>query len=595
MKPWLKKIFLLFAGGLLGSLILILFGLLILTTKYHQRIYPGVTVSHIPVGGLTQTQAAQVLDQAVAAYRSTWPIGFSDANGAAYSVADSPEAIRFATADSAAAAYQAGRSFSVNSLTQLVSLLYRPPTFALQVTVDPSWLDQQAASIAASVDIPVIPPQLEVVNSSTDQPVIQVNPGRHGQTFDQPLWKTWLIQSITWLQPPVDQLPIIPAQNTITADQIAHTQAVATRLLSSSLEITFVEDSSTPARSWQLTGPDLIKFIRFDDSFDRQLLADYLGGVAASVDRPPKDAKFKFDEATGKVVEFIPAENGLALDLSQSQERLYQALVSLAAGQTVPPVQLVFASTSPDISLSEVNRLGIKEKIGVGTSLYKGSIASRVHNVALAAARLNGTLIKPGQEFSFNQAVGGISAATGYQAAYIIQNGRTELGDGGGVCQDSTTMFRAALDAGLPITVRKGHAYRVGYYEQDAKPGLDATVFSPSTDFKFVNDTPAHILIQAEADTANRRLTITLYGTSDGRKSEISDHVIWDVTPPPPDVYVDDPTLAPGQVKQIDWKAPGTKAKFTYRVTRNGEVLQDKTFVTNYKPWAAVFLRGPQQ
>jgi vancomycin resistance protein YoaR len=218
-----------------------------------------------------------------------------------------------------------------------------------------------------------------------------------------------------------------------------------------------------------------------------------------------------------------------------------------------------------------------------------------VHNIELAAARLNGVLIKPGEEFSFNAAVGEVSAATGYQAAYIIQNGRTQLGDGGGLCQDSTTVFRAALDSGLPITVRRGHSYRVGYYEQNAKAGLDATVYSPSTDLKFINDTPAHILIQTEVDSPNRTLKVYFYGTSDGRKATIKDHVVWGITPAPPDVYQDDPTLPVGTVKQVDWKAQGAKAQFVYVVERGGEIIFEKTFTTIYQPWAAVFLRGTKQ
>jgi vancomycin resistance protein YoaR len=84
--------------------------------------------------------------------------------------------------------------------------------------------------------------------------------------------------------------------------------------------------------------------------------------------------------------------------------------------------------------------------------------------------------------------------------------GKTVLGDGGGICQVSTTLFRAALNSGLPISEYHAHAYRVGYYENDAKPGLDATVFGPTVDFKFINNTPASILIQTIVDKENNKL-----------------------------------------------------------------------------------------
>src|SRR5205085_743367 len=129
-----------------------------------------------------------------------------------------------------------------------------------------------------------------------------------------------------------------------------------------------------------------------------------------------------------------------------------------------------------------------------------------------------GVLIAPGQVFSFSKAIGEVSSFTGYKQAYVIENGKTVLGDGGGVCQVSTTLFRAALNAGLPIVERHPHAYRVQYYEEDSGPGIDAAVYVPSVDLKFKNDTGHHILIQAYADVENLRLTFDLYGANDGRE-----------------------------------------------------------------------------
>jgi vancomycin resistance protein YoaR len=188
--------------------------------------------------------------------------------------------------------------------------------------------------------------------------------------------------------------------------------------------------------------------------------------------------------------------------------------------------------------------------------------------------------------------LGDVSVYTGYQQAYIIKGGQTVLGDGGGVCQVSTTFFRAALDAGLPIIERHPHAYRVSYYEQNSKPGFDATVYSPSVDLKVKNDTPAYILIQTKTDIKNATLTFELYGTSDGRVATVSSPYIWDVTPAPPALYIDDPTLPAGQIKQIDFAAAGAKTSFDYKVTRGEEILQQKTFYSNYRPWQARYLRG---
>src|SRR5690606_10285855 len=148
-----------------------------------------------------------------------------------------------------------------------------------------------------------------------------------------------------------------------------------------------------------------------------------------------------------------------------------------------------------------------------------------------------------------------VSAETGFQPAYVIKNGQTVLGDGGGVCQVSTTVFRAVLDAGLKVTRRLPHSYRVSYYELNSKPGVDATVYSGNIDLRFINDTDHAILIHAEADSKNLYMKVELYGTSDGRTTEIVDHVTWDYRPAPAAVYIPDPTLPAGQTKQVDWAA----------------------------------------
>lgn len=322
------------------------------------------------------------------------------------------------------------------------------------------------------------------------------------------------------------------------------------------------------------------------------VVRDTIDVLASRIDIPAEDALFTFDN--GRVTAFRTSRDGRQLNKQELLNRFDTAVKALPKAPTNHLViNLPVYIAKPAVTTESVNSFGIKELIGRGYSEFQGSIPGRVHNVALAASRLNGVLIPPGETFSFNEAVGDISAATGYQSAYIIKEGRTVLGDGGGVCQVSSTLFRAALAAGLPIVERQAHAYRVHYYEEGGfKPGLDATVFSPSVDLKIKNDTPAHILIQTKTDTKNLTLTFELYGTHDGRSSQIINHVVWDQTPAPAPLYQDDPTLKAGVVKQVDWAAAGAKASFDYKVTRGNDVLQDTKFISNYRPWQAVFLRG---
>lgn len=324
--------------------------------------------------------------------------------------------------------------------------------------------------------------------------------------------------------------------------------------------------------------------------FDDGIIRERLEVLKDEIDKPAKNALFKFEN--NKVVSFRKEENGQELNIDSILTDIDRAVNSLR--NEVEPKSIVIKPIiiKPDISLSSINNYGIEELIAEGRSDYSHSIPGRIHNVILAASKFNGVLIPPGKVFSFNDTVRDISALTGYQPAYIIKDGKTVLGDGGGVCQVSTTLFRAALNAGLPIVDRSAHAYRVSYYENDMGPGFDATVFSPSVDLKIKNDTSSYILIQTEVDENNNLLFFRFFGKKDDRRVEISDPIVWDVVAPPDPRYQDDPILKKGVVKQVDFPAWGSKASFNYKVYKNGKLTIDQKFYSIYRPWQAVYLVG---
>src|SRR3989344_1308015 len=309
--------------------------------------------------------------------------------------------------------------------------------------------------------------------------------------------------------------------------------------------------------------------------YSEEKLLIFLSPVIEAVKKDPIDSLFTF--TNGRVTEFKPSRQGQKVDIEELKGQINSKILSVVNSQKPQEItiNIPIKVIEPKITTEKANNLGISELVGQGSSLFQGSIQGRIHNITLAAARLNGLLVAPSETFSFNKALGDVSAFTGYQQAYIIKDGKTILGDGGGVCQVSTTLFRAILNAGLPVIERNPHSYRVGYYEEDTKPGIDATVYSPSIDLRIQNDTPANILIQTSTDTKNMKLTFELYGASDGRIAQILNHRIWDIVSAPPPIYQDDPTLAPGTVKQADFAAPGTKAALDYKVTRNGDFLQN--------------------
>lgn len=323
-------------------------------------------------------------------------------------------------------------------------------------------------------------------------------------------------------------------------------------------------------------------------TYQRESVEELVNKIGEDLNIPPIEPKFRL--AGERVIEFQIGKAGQMTDSQKLKNLIIQAIFTEGDSQIEVPIKIVQPTTA---GISQTaDELGIKQLLGTGTSAFAGSIPSRKHNVLLTAEKLDGILIAPGTEFSFNNVIGDISKETGFQSAYIIQDGRTVLGDGGGVCQASTTLFRAAMKVGLPIVERRAHSYRVGYYEQNSAAGIDATVFSPTTDFRFKNDTPAYLLIQTKADGVNSTLAIEIWGTSDGRTATTSKPIITDQAPPPPDLYQDDPTLKMGVIKQVDWKAWGAKVKFDYTVARNGETIFKKTYFSNYQPWQNVYLRG---
>jgi vancomycin resistance protein YoaR len=374
----------------------------------------------------------------------------------------------------------------------------------------------------------------------------------------------------------------------LSEDQVDKVRNKANSLLGKKLIIKDPESSQT----WELDDNLLLTWLDLQTGdWDKQAVRDWVSQLAQTVNKDPQNATFRF-VGLGRVEEFKPAKNGVAVLEENTADSIIVALNLLDQNAGPQYLNLAVRDTQPEIATGDVNNLGIKELIGKGESWYRGSITNRIFNLKKAADLINGVLVAPGEIFSFNKSVGEVSQNTGFKQAYIIKEGKTILGDGGGVCQVSTTLFRAVLAAGLPIEARTAHAYRVSYYEVNYQPGFDATVFQPNPDFQFRNDTNAYILIQTVYDEKAQYLSFELYGTSDGRKVEMSKARVWDVTPPPPDLYQDDPTLPVGKVTQTEHAAWGAKVAFDWKVTRGDEVLQQKTFFSDYKPWQAVYLRG---
>jgi vancomycin resistance protein YoaR len=330
--------------------------------------------------------------------------------------------------------------------------------------------------------------------------------------------------------------------------------------------------------------------------YDKSFINTYLSELDDSYKVLPQEARFEFNEANNKVEAFQLNKNGFELNTKKALLQIEKEVGEIKQNyKDTIKVNVEKKILYPKLKLNEINSMGIKEQIAEGNSLFAGSTTERVHNIVTGASKLNGIVIKPGETFSFVEKIGDISRSSGFMQAFVISNGRTVLGDGGGICQVSTTLFRAALNSGLEIIERHAHAYRVGYYEQDSDPGLDATIYSPSVDLKFKNNYNNSILIQSFVDTNSAKITFSIYGTKDNRQVEISPVTVWNVSPPPPAEYIDDFSIVEGVVKQVDFANWGASSKFSYKVSKDGTILQESEFVSNFRPWKAIYLVGKKR
>ncbi len=551
---------------------------------FRGRIYPRVSVCQIALVGKTQKEAQTGLEKALG---DRTPVKINLLyKGKTYPLDSS--SLEFLPAVSSQKALGIGRNKSVlESLKQLFSAGQKGKDLPFNFKLDETKLDAEIATISSKLYLPAIEPEIRVVKNG-NQKTISVSLGENGQEVDAKSLKLSLLGSLACPQKEINlDIPVSSVSPQVAPATAEETKKRAVSFLDKSIKLKLDD------QEWTINDEEMISFLSFKGGFDRQKIASFAQNLAKTIDSPPENAAFRFEN--NRVSVFRPSKDGLELQEDRLIDDLQKVLSLQESKEGNQELAIPVTKTPAKISIAEVNSLGINELLGKGTSLFFGSISERIHNINLASLRLSGILVGPGETFSFNKNLGDVSADTGFKQAYIIKEGRTVLGDGGGVCQVSTTLFRAALNAGLPITERHAHAYRVHYYEDDLGPGLDATVFDPTADLKIKNDTPAYLLIQSSIDIKNRKLTFEIYGTNDGRKVSISKVRVWDKVAPLPDLYQDDPTLPAGTIKQVDWKAWGAKAAFDYKVIRNGETLTEKTFTSYYRPWQAVYLRGTGQ
>ncbi len=253
--------------------------------------------------------------------------------------------------------------------------------------------------------------------------------------------------------------------------------------------------------------------IELEQAVNTEGIKKYLETVASKVNLPPEDAIFAGD-SNNKVYVKTPDKPGQEINADESLGAIEEALAEAKEGAVT--INLPITTTEATYKSEDLERLGLKEIIGEGRSNFAGSPKNRIYNIKRALQQFTGIIIKPGAEFSFVDYLGEVDGEHGYLPELVIRNNKTEPEFGGGICQVSSTVFRAAIYSGLKITERRNHSYAVQYY----KPyGMDATIYVPRPDLKFLNTTPGAIFMQPEISGSD--LIFRFFGTRDGRTTAV--------------------------------------------------------------------------
>ena len=577
-------------------------GAALISMNYHQVIYPGVSAWGVDLSGRSPAYAAAALTASFN-YAQQQAITFRDIdtpNGKTWTATPAQLGLRFDVAATISAAYDVGRSGNpIGDALEMFAAWYSGRQVSPVLVYNASQAQVFVNGIAQQVFVPTIEATL-----SSDGSRVTTTPGQIGRQLD-------VLSTAAAVRPALlalsrAQIPLIFIQTPPRVLDASAQAAAAKAILSQPLTLTITQPLAGDPGPWTINQAALGAMLQVRRVADNANAAHYEVGLdpaavravlqplADPLRKPAVNAHFTFNDKTKQLELMAPSQAARDLDVAASLSAINQAL---ANGQHSVP--LVFKITPPQVGDdATAAQLGITQLVSQQSTYFVGSSSERVHNITTAGLRFNGLLVAPNATFSFDDNLGDVSLDSGFAEALIIFGGRTIRGVGGGVCQVSTTVFRAAYFGGFPIVTRYSHAYRVGYYERGDTwrgPGLDATVYAPLVDFKFKNDSPSWLLMEVFVDPVASRITWKFYSTSDGRQVTVNQPNVQNVVPAPAADYQENAKLAAGQIKQTDYSADGADVSVSRVIMRGGVQVNanEAPVTTHYQPWRAVYEYGP--
>lgn len=502
------------------SVALVVFILLVvgLRLAYRGRIYPGVSANGVYLGGLTTSEAVSALNKQTTNYLSKPQTVYVEAETFTISAGDL--GAEYNNTLAANRAIMIGRDSNIfeNLGAQIDAMigLQQPVT---AISFDSTKLSDLLVTQNDKVSRPV---NNAIVGFNGGAPVITES--QSGKRIDIGLAIIDLQDYFGGLNNKPTKLPILEISPTISSDQLKMYEPLWERMKAQPLTLTngtqqFGIEPVMVAEWLAATPTDLpinndtlnhFYILPIEGShtyFDSAKIKAWVSALAGQINIEPQDATLTI--AGGRAIVFAQSRDGRTLD---EELTIVDIQKLLALDSTINSLPLNIKITKAAVSSETLDSLGIKELISEGITHFPGSPSNRLQNVRTGAKKFNGILVKPGQVFSFGEYLGEVSAATGYAPGLIILGDHEEKAYGGGLCQVSSTAYRAALLAGLPILQRTNHAFAISYYTAPfGVPGVDATIYYPQVDMKFLNDTGSYILIQTQM--SGTTLKFDFYGT----------------------------------------------------------------------------------
>lgn len=591
-----RRLWMALVGLLLLVVIVVSAGLYAFDRSYAGKIYPNVTIRGVAVGELTPEAARAALQAQFAPFLAQ-PVTITYGDET-WTPTLAELGVRLEIDEAVDEAYGAGRRNGLFENAQEVYAVYRNGLeLPLRLLVDQTAMQRFLVANVAEIEQPAVDARLEL-----DGALVTTAPSASGQQIlvGETLQEiTAALQDLTPQSVVLRTRAIEPRLNDAA---VVEARAQIDRILAGPL--TFTVPGSREPFVWPLE--DLARLVRVERqsagagdllavSLDTAQIREKLAALADATERQPKHPRVDWNG--GKLRIFKDGAPGARIDEARAEEQVLSALAGPAA---VRELTLPMRDVPSPVNEATLGQLGITNLLSVGRSDFGGSAPYRVTNIGAGMRLLHGILVPPGEEFSFNNSIGAIDASNGFVEGYAIVQNRTQLEWGGGICQDSTTMFRAAFWAGLPITERWGHSFYISWYDKYAfadygnGPGMDAAIFTGALDFKFLNDTGNWLLVQTFVDKSRSLAEVRIYGTDDGRTVTLDGPRTTERIPAPTQpVYVADAKRPRGSIRQSDKARGGMTIEFIRIIERGGQIVERRTFETKFKPWPNIFEVNP--